>query len=316
VDISIVIVNWNTQQITCDCLRSVYEQTSGLEYEVIVVDNHSSDGSVEAIGRGFPQVKLVVNTRNRGFAAANNQGIGVARGRYVLLLNSDTLILDQAIPKTVRFADQHPEAAVVGCRILNEDRTLQRTCFQFPSLLNMVLSSTYLYKLFPRNGFFGREEMTWWDHADIREVEVIKGCFMVVRKDAVARVGALDESYFMYCEETDWCYRFQKAGWKCLFFPDAQSIHLDGQSTRRIRPAMELQKKASILQFMRKHRGPIQYAIACVLTSLFLSLRAPHRFVLCGENANERALGKAYLKGACRAYLGWRGLACRPPDNR
>ena len=153
-DVSVVIVNWNTREITRQCLQSVYQQTEGIAFEVIVIDNASSDQSVEMIRRDFPETTLIENKENKGFAAANNQGLSIAQGRYVLLLNSDTLVLDNAIAKTIEFSDQHPEAAVLGCRVLNPDKTLQPTCFMFPSLLNTILSTTYLYKLFPRNKFF------------------------------------------------------------------------------------------------------------------------------------------------------------------
>ena len=212
--VSILIVSWNTREVLRDCLRTVYEQTKNVPFEVIVVDNASEDGSVDMVKTAFPQAVLLANTTNRGFAAANNQGIEVAQGRYVLLLNSDTLVLDGAIDKTVDFAQAHPEAAVIACRVLNSDRTWQPTCFMFPSALNILIGALYLNKLFARSRFFGRERMTWWDGRDVRAVDVVTGCFMLVRREAIEQVGVLDESYFMYGEESDWCYRFHKAGWK------------------------------------------------------------------------------------------------------
>ena len=160
IDVSIIIVNWNTCDLLRQCLQSVYEQGSS-NYEVIVVDNASSDDSVNMVRREFSQVILLTNSVNRGFAAANNQGMALAKGRYVLLLNSDTIVLDRAIEKTVAYADRNPNTAVTGCRILNPDGTLQNSCFMFPSILNWFLFSTYLYRLFPRSRFFGREQMTW-----------------------------------------------------------------------------------------------------------------------------------------------------------
>ena len=135
-DVTIIIVNWNTRVILRDCLRSVYQNAGSVDFEVIVVDNASSDGSVEMVRAEFDKVQLIANSDNRGFAAANNQGMAVATGRYVLLLNSDTIVLDGAIAKSVAFADAHPDAAVVGCRVLNPDRSLQPTCFMYPSVLN------------------------------------------------------------------------------------------------------------------------------------------------------------------------------------
>jgi len=274
-DVSIIIVSWNTRDILKDCLESVYKQSENIEFEVIVVDNASADGSAETVKKDFPQVILVKNSENRGFAAANNQGMAIARGRYVLLLNSDTLVLDQAITKIVSFADDNPKVAVIGCRVLNPDKTLQPTCFMFPSILNMFLSSSYLYKLFPRSRFFGRERMTWWNRDDIKEVDVVTGCFMLVRPEAIKQVGMMDEQFFMYGEETDWCYRFKQAGWKVVFAPVGEIIHFGGRSAKLHPGPVLLQLRGSILCFIKKHRSRMQYVLACVLVSAFFTLRVP-----------------------------------------
>lgn len=258
-DVSIIIVNWNTRDVLRDCLESVYRQTKGISFEVIVVDNASSDGSVEMVKAEYPQVALIENKDNHGFAAANNQGMMIARGKYILLLNSDTIVLDRAIQKTITFADQNPEAAVVGCRVLNSDMSLQPTCFMFPSVLNMVLSASFLYKIFPRNRFFGRELMTWWDKSTPRQVDVIAGCFMLVRKEAIDQVGMMDEDFFMYAEETDWCHRFKRAGWKNLFTSEAEIIHFGGASSGKLKTEMALQLRASMLLFMKKHNNWFVY---------------------------------------------------------
>ena len=271
-DASIIIVNRNTKAILRDCLRSIFVQAQGVFFEVIVIDNASTDGSDEMVKSEFPDVLIIRNSENRGFAAANNQGISIAKGRYILLLNSDTIVLDKAIHKTVSFADAHPEAAIVSCRVLNPDMTLQPTCFMFPSILNMLLSSTYLYKLFPHSRIFGRELMTWWDRSDVREVDVVTGCFMLVRCEAINVVGIMDERFFMYGEETDWCYRFKQAGWRMLFTPDAEVIHLHGASTKQIQSQMILQLRGSILLFLKKKRKQIFYAVACLLVSIFFDL--------------------------------------------
>ena len=313
-DVSVIVVNWNTQEVTCNCLRSIYEQPSRLACEVVVIDNASSDRSVEAIRQEFPQVRLIENKENRGFAAANNQGMALARGRYVLLLNSDTIVLDSALDKVIDFADEHADAAVVGCRVLNPDKTLQRTCFMFPSLLNMFLAASYLYRLFPRNKFFGRERMTWWDRDDVREVDVVTGCFMLVRKGAIDQVGYMDDRFFMYGEETDWCYRFKRAGWKVLFAPVAEIIHLGGQSSDQVKGPMCLQLRGSILSFLRKHKGLWSYVPSCVLVSLFFFLRIPVWFVravFSGGGRDDWKTLQTYVAGAWRALCGWEALSIR-----
>jgi GT2 family glycosyltransferase len=297
-DVSVIVVNRNTREILRSCLVSLLAQTAGPSFEVAVVDNGSTDGSVEMVRDEFPQALLISNTLNRGFAAANNQAMRLARGRYVLLLNSDTVVRDGAIQKTLAFAEEHPEAAVVGCRVLNADGSLQPTCFRFPGLINMLLSATYLYKVFPRSRFFGRERMTWWDRDDVREVDVVTGCFMLVRREAIEDVGLMDERFFMYGEETDWCYRFTKAGWKNLFYPGASIVHLGGESTRARADDMNIQLRRSILEFMRKHRGALSYGTARLLTSLFYATRMPYWWVrsLRGTKESRRdALARAQL---------------------
>ncbi|MBN2020384.1 MAG: glycosyltransferase family 2 protein [Sedimentisphaerales bacterium] len=301
-DVSIIIVNWNTRPILRDCLRSVFEQTSGLEYEVIVVDNASTDGSVKMVKSEFPQAIVIANSDNRGFAAGNNQAIAIAKGRYVLLLNSDTIVLSNAVSKAVVFADAHPNAAAVGCRILNPDGSLQRSCFMFPTLLNMILSSTYLYKLFPRSRFFGRESMTWWDYDTVRAVDVIKGCFMLVRRQAIEQAGVMDQRFFMYCEETEWCFRLKKAGWQIFYTPDAEIIHIHGASTERADGVMYLQQRGSRLLFMRKHGGFPAYVAARILTALFFLARVPYwlgKAIVCRSKRDDclRRVG-LYIRGA------------------
>ena len=311
-DVAIVIVSWNTREILRDCLRSVYENAGTVDFQVIVVDNASTDGSAPMVATDFPRVQLIANTENRGFAAANNQGMALARGRYVLLLNSDTVVLDRAIEKAVAFADTHPEAAVVGCRVLNVDRTLQPTCFMFPSALNLLLSFTYAYKLFPKSRFWGRELMTYWDRNDIRQVDVVTGCFMLVRQEAIAQVGRMDDSFFMYAEETDWCYRFRAAGWKVMFVPSANIIHLGGASSRQVASKMRLQTSGSILYFLKKHKSRWEYVLGCLFTALFFLVRVPVWWVkgcLCrSERSHAWRVARTYAAGAAAACRGYEGL--------
>lgn len=313
--VSIIIVSWNTREILRDCLRTVYEQTRNVPFEVIVVDNASMDGSADMVRTAFPQVLLLVNGANRGFAAANNQGLETAQGRYVLLLNSDTLVLDGAIDKMVSFAEAHPEAAVTACRVLNADRTWQHTCFLYPSALNLLLSALYLNRLFPRSRFCGRERMTWWDGQETRAVDAVTGCFVLVRRAAIAQVGVLDESYFMYGEEMDWCYRFRQAGWQIVFTPTAQIVHLGGASSAQLKGPMCLQLRASLLLFLRKHRGMASYVAGCAFVSLFFLLRLPLWLATAAASGGRRAEKwenvRTYAAGFWRALYGWEALCVR-----
>ena len=264
----------------------------------------------------FSQVKLIVNSDNRGFAAANNQAIRQATGRYLLLLNSDTVILENAIAKTTLYAEKHPDAGIIGCRILNADQTLQPSCFMYPSVLNMFLLTTYLSRIFPHNRFFGRERMTWWDRSDERQVQVVTGCFMLVRRDTVEQIGLLDEDYFIYGEETDWCFRARQAGWKILFTPEAKIIHLGGASSQQVRPEMILQLRGSLLYFMKKNRSRISYWASCVLVSLFFSLRSPYWFLrglfIKSDHVHSFQLAKTYAVGAVKTFGGVDSLRRKP----
>lgn len=298
-DISIIIVNWNTCSVLKDCLASIFGQQQTVSFEVIVVDNASSDKSVEMVSQDFPDVKIIQNSENRGFAAANNQGIASASGRYVLLLNSDTVILNDALGKTVGFADSRSEAAVIGCRVLNLDGSLQRSCFMFPSILNLLLNLFSLHKLWPRSKFFGRERMSWWDFDTEHEVDAVVGCFMLVRKEALEQAGGMDEEFFMYAEEADWCYRFKKAGWKILFTPEAEIIHLEGQSSKLATTRMLLQLYGSTLKFIRKHYSKTGYKTACVLIWLFFAIRVPVWFFRASLSKAE----KKYCRMRLSTYI-------------
>ena len=317
-DVSIIIVNWNTREILRNCLDSVFRNISGLSCEVIVIDNFSSDGSDIMIKKYFKQVILITNKENKGFAAANNQGMNIATGRYMLLLNSDTIALGDAISKTIQFADSEPQAAVVGCQILNFDSSIQRSCFMFPSILNMLLSSTYLYKIFPRSKYLGREKMTWWDHADYREVDVLTGCFLLVRRESIEQIGVMDEQFFIYGEETDWCWRFKRAGWKCIFAPVGQVIHLGGQSTRLQSGPMLLQLRGSLLLFFKKNRSYVEYLIACLLTALFFGVRLPWWSIMSLLNPTQESIRTRcyyYAKGFICSLRGASYLCVRAPHG-
>jgi GT2 family glycosyltransferase len=294
-DVSVIIVNWNTRDILRDCLRSVFDQTCELAFEVVVIDNASSDGSAAMVKSEFPQVILIENQDNRGFAAANNQGIALAKGRYVLLLNPDTIVLDQAVQKTIKYADQHPDIGVVGCQVHVDAETIQRTCMMFPSVLNLVIQKSGLARFFPRSRLWAREQMGWWDRKSERDVDVVSGMYMLVRRAAIDQVGLMDEDYFIYAEETDWCYRFKKAGWRCVFAPVARIIHRDGggKSTAQISVKMFVQQQKSILIFHKKNLGIGSWFAAKMIylgSMLFrMSVFGPMSILGMGRNSSKKA---------------------------
>lgn len=256
-DVSIIIVNWNTQDLLRKCLEHVANTVQRVSYELIVVDNGSQDGSQDMLKREFPHVRLIENTDNVGFAAANNQGISISQGRYLLLLNSDAFVQERTIDDMVQFMDDHPAAGMSACKLLYEDGSLQPSCYAFPSLTTELYIALQLDKLFAHHREFGKYLMTWWDFSDVRDVDMVMGAFMLVRREVIDQVGTMDESYFMYSEEADWCYRIKKQGWQILYNPAVQAVHLWGGSSRKVRIDMMLQLYRSKVMFFRKNYGAL-----------------------------------------------------------
>jgi len=280
-DVSVVIVSWNACDVLRGCLHSILEETHDVSFEIIVVDNASRDGSAEMVRNEYPVIKLIENPENRGFAAANNQGIRVASGRYILLLNPDTIILESAICHCVRYADLHMDVGVVGCQVLEDDHRIQPTGFSFPSPWTLFLTVSGLSRAFPSSRLFGRPELGWWGRDSEQDLDVISGMFMLVRREAIEQVGLLDEDYFVYTEEADWCYRFFCAGWRRVFTPCARIIHLDGggKSTSQVSVKMFVQIQKSSMIYYRKHLGLGAWLAAKVIYIVSNSLRAGAWFV-------------------------------------
>jgi len=272
-DVSIIVVNWNGRDLLARCLQCVESTIKQATYEVIVVDNASTDGSQDMVKREFPQVKLIENTSNVGFARANNQAMAMAQGRYVLLLNSDAFVKEGTVDTMVAFMDTHPEAGMAGCKLLYEDGRLQPSCSSFPTLATEFFMATRLDKLFPKSPLFGRYLMTYWNFDSLREVDSIMGAFMMVRASAIEQVGMMDERYFMYSEEADWCFQFKKAGWKIYFVPNTEAVHLWWGSGRKLRVEMHIQMYRSKVLFFRKNYGWLASMILKFLFGLNCLLR-------------------------------------------
>jgi len=287
-DISIVIVNWNTKDMTRDCLASVRAGLGDLGAQIILVDNASTDGSADMVAAEFPEVALIRNTDNRGFAAANNQGFELATGRHVLLLNTDTLIHADVLPASVAWLDAHSRVGAMGCRVLNTDGSVQRTCSMYPSLLNLALQLSGLAKL-PGARVFGRYQMRDWNRDTMREVEVISGCYMLVRGDVLAQVGGLDEAFFFYGEETDWCRRIRAAGWTLAFAPVGEITHHGGGSVKALNHRRDVLLSEATIRLHRKHAGVPGGLLAFSLILLFNASRAAYWSLAALFSPTERA---------------------------
>jgi GT2 family glycosyltransferase len=272
VDLSIVIVNWNTRDLLKDCLQSVWSSLAGVEAEVIVVDNASTDGSVEMARSHFPATRLIANPDNRGFAAANNQGFDIARGRHVLLLNSDTIVHGDVLARSVEYMDHNPDVGMMGCRVLNGDGSTQMTCSRFPTFANLLLQTTGANRL--GGSFFSRYQMLDWNRKDERDVEVISGCYLVVRAEVISDIGYLDEAFFCYGEETDWCRRCSNAGWRLVFAPVGEITHFGSGSTRKMNHRRDLMLTEGTIRLHQKHGGRVNAAMVWLLLLAFNGSRS------------------------------------------
>lgn len=263
--LSIIIVNWNTRDLLADCLASVAVEVAALpagQVETLVVDNASSDGSVALLQSHFPWVQLIQNATNVGFAAANNQAMAIAKGKYILLLNSDTKVLAQALAILVEFMEAHPEVGASGARYLNPDGSLQPSCYPAPTLARELWRLFHLDRFYP----FGVYHMAQWSLLTPRSVDIVQGAALLVRRTVLDQIGFFDTAYFMYTEEVDLCERIRRARWPIFFVPTAMIIHYGGQSTRQAALPMFLQLYRSKILYFRKHHG----AVATVLYKLIL----------------------------------------------
>ena len=245
VDVSVVVVTYNALPYLEACLESVRGR------EVVVVDHGSSDGTVELVRERFPEARLI-EQENRGLGAGWNAGMRAASGRYFLLLNADAWVVADGLDRLVGFADAHPEAAVVGPRLRNTDGSLQRCVRGFPTPWRIATEYFFLRKLAPRSRVLNAFYAGGFEHDTVHEAEFVMGACLLVRREAVDAVGGLDEAFFMFNEESDWCYRFRQAGWKVLFFPDAEVVHVGGASHGG---RMFGENVRSQLLFLAKHRG-------------------------------------------------------------
>jgi len=271
IDVSTVIVSHNCRDWLRKCLESVSPERAASDSEVVVVDNASSDGTPDLVRREFPWVSLVENAENVGFARANNQAIERCAGRYVFLLNPDAIALPQAISEMVAFMDEHPDVGIVGPRLLNPDRSLQHSIRNFPTIGNQCFEGLFLHRLMPKlTERYGEVVLDERAYERRRDVDWLCGAALLARADVIDRVGPLDESFFMYSEEMDWCYRIREAGYRVVFNPRAQVIHRSGVGRD---PLLYELLVASRLQFLRLHTGLGVVGLARIVMAASMCLR-------------------------------------------
>jgi hypothetical protein len=258
IDVSVCIVNWNTGKLLDNCIRSIKEKTRGLSYEIIIVDNNSSDNSVSMIKSNHPECVLIESGKNLGFAKGNNEAVKKASGRYILYLNPDTELITNALCGMYRFLEVNADFGAVGCTLITSEGKIQFTCARtFPTPLNQFSLLAMLNRLFPRSKNLSTIEMGYWDHADSREVDCLSGACIMARHAIVETLRGFDEEYFMYAEDVDLCYRIRKGSWKIYYLAEERIFHHEGASSKKKtnRHFSSLMQRASNFYFLKKNFG-------------------------------------------------------------
>lgn len=291
-DIVVIVVNWNAREDLRRCLESLTAAPKpGAGYSVVVVDNASGDGSAAMVASEFPDIRLQVNTENLGFSKANNQAIAQTESRYVFLLNSDAAVFPGTLDALVSYADAHPNAGVFGPKVLNTDGSLQFSCRRFPSLGAGFFRNTYLGRLFPNNKFARDYLMTDFDHAHPLSVDWVSGCAMLIRRELITEIGALDERFYMYCEDVDLCQRTWDAGREVVYVPDAVVTHAIGRSSDKNADKMIIEFHRSWYEYdLKRHPKSSEIRRAAVFCGLWL--RAAVRIT------KRRVAGRRYAKAS------------------
>lgn len=260
-DLSIIIVNYNTKELLRNTINSVintlstsYNQFCVIDYEIIVSDNSSKDGSQAMVKEYYPQIKLIENNTNLGFPKANNIAIKQAKGKYILLLNSDTKVLDNCLQKCVEYMDNHSNTGALGCKLILADGSLDHACKRgFPTPEASLYYMLRLHKLFPKNKIFNSYTLGIFGEDEINEVDSLTGAFMMVRKETIDKVGLMDETFFMYGEDLDWCYRIKEAGYRIIYYPEVTTIHYKGGSSKKKRIKTIYEFYRAMYLFYNKH---------------------------------------------------------------
>jgi len=259
-DVDFIIVNWNTRHLLTNCINSIYSTVAGFHYQIYVIDNGSNDDSVSVVRNQFPGVKIIENSENRGFAAAVNQALGKNLARYTVLLNTDSVLQKGAIHTLYTFMEQHGDSGMVGAQLIKPDGTRQHSYDNYPTLATELFNKSFLRIFFPRKYPSKKQVLN-----QPVEVESVIGACLMVRNETVKQVGRLDENYFFFLEETDWCYRIRKAGWKIYHVPDAKVIHIGGESKKMAPWQSQVEYCRSLYIFFKKNRSGLSYIVLRIL---------------------------------------------------
>jgi GT2 family glycosyltransferase len=261
VDLSIILVNWNQKELTLNCLASIFSNPPSCRYAVILVDNASTDDTVEAVSGRFPQVTVIENSNNLGLVKANNIAMKRSESEFIVLLNNDTIIKPGCFDNLYGFIRERRDAGMVGARMYYGDGSLQMSCFQFPTILNALYESIGLTSLFSCSRSFGAYEMTWWDHNEVRKVDWVSTACYIARRRVFEEAGYLDETYFVYNDDIDMGFKMKKKGFKVFYLPAAELIHLSGRNVTKISERKIMESAASLRYTMKKNHNVLYYLI-------------------------------------------------------
>lgn len=309
VTVSVIIVSWNARDYLKKCLSSLSSRVCQFPMEIIVVDNASSDGSPDCVESEYPNVRLIRNTENMGFSKANNIGVSVSSGDYLCFINSDVEVLPDCITRLVNYCEEQPEAGMVGPLIIGGDGQLQRSCRGFPTVWNMFCRALALDRVFKNYKLFTDYSLNYWPQDSLRNVDILTGCFWLVRRKAMEQVGLLDESFFIYGEDMDWCKRFWDKGWQVVFVPSAEAIHYGGASSSNAPVRFYIERHRAELQYWEKHHSRLAVVCYLLISCLHMLLRLiGYSFVLLFNPAVQVEQHKVKRSWAC---LRWQFSALR-----
>jgi len=316
--LTIVVVTWNGKQYAIECLESLQAQKSELDFEVIVVDNGSTDGTSVAIRTKFPDVILIENHTNLGFARANNIGITLSRGKYLCLVNSDVVIPAGCLVRMVEFLKTHPGIGVLGPKMLGADGRIGASVMQLPTVWNTLCCALGLHLIFPNSNILGGFSMDGYRYDCIDSVEVLTGWFWMIPRVALEMVGGLDEQFFMYGEDIDWCHRFRAAGWQVVFYPDAWALHYGAASSGQAPARFYVEMRRANLQYFQKHHsrvGTCGYRMAIWLHEL-IRICANSVLYCSRRKRRSEAAFKIRRSAVCIRFLVGDSLPRLPPSKR
>lgn len=294
--VSVIIINYNSGDMLLDCIKSIIQHTLEIEYEIIIIDNNSKDDSIKKVEeKCFENLSFIHNKENRGFGAANNQGIEVSKGKYILLLNNDTLFIENSIKKVSDYMESLSEELFIGCRLLNEDGSIQNSTYNFPSLKYIFMANFFLYAIFPKSKHFNKYHKINSGIEEPTNVDVVTGAFIFAKSESLRKINGFDEEFYFYVEETDLCYRFKQSGGKVIYFPETSVYHKRGASSKAVPWFKHKNLSRSTLLFYKKHFNKPKYYLTVFIHLFGVLLRIPLFFIGGLLTFNVQLIKRSFL---------------------